>query len=639
MAELRKEKGPLADVWRLLVSTIILFASFLPPFSAPARARTVRIGVLAFRGAASAREKWRPTADYLSGRLRYRFEIVPLDFRQIGPAVKRHDVDFLIANPSIYVEMENRYGISRIATLKNLTPGNKGITVFGGVIFCRAGSGIKNLGDLRGKSFMGVDRASLGGWRMALLELGKKGINPYRDFSRLGFAGTQDAVVYAVRRGQADAGTVRTDVLERMSAKGVVRLGDFRVLDRRRYKHFPYLASTPLYPEWPFAKLRQTPDALSRQVALALFEMPAGSPAALRAGIAGWTVPLDYSPVLDLLKTLRMSPYRGYGKISMAGALRQYGLLLLLLSAALGFIIATIVYMIKLNRKLRQSGLVLEAAKEDLERKVTARTEELEALNRNLRQEISERRQMEGAHQDHIRFLQTLIDAIPAPVFYKNAQGVYLGCNRAFEELAGLGRDGIIGKSVHEVSPDNLAGLHSEADAGLGDSLGARTSESSLIYADGSRHEVIVYKAAFHNSGGGASSGAGMVGTILDITEHKGLEDALRESEGRFRAMIESEPQCVKLLDREGNMLAMNPAGLAMIEADSLEQVKGTKVFNLVVPEYRPAFRQLMDKVFIGEPGTLEFEITGLRGTNRKITTHAVPFRNAKGEITALLCI
>lgn len=114
-------------------------------------------------------------------------------------------------------------------------------------------------------------------------------------------------------------------------------------------------------------------------------------------------------------------------------------------------------------------------------------------------------------------------------------------------------------------------------------------------------------------------------------------EQALRESEHRLRTIIDAEPECVKMLAADGTLLDMNPAGLAMIEAGSLEEVQGRSVYPLVKPEYRAAFQALTEESFRGKTGTLEFEMVGLRGTPRWILTKAVPFRNAQGAITACL--
>ena len=112
-----------------------------------------------------------------------------------------------------------------------------------------------------------------------------------------------------------------------------------------------------------------------------------------------------------------------------------------------------------------------------------------------------------------------------------------------------------------------------------------------------------------------------------------------QENENLVRTIIESEPECVKLLARDGTLLDMNPAGLAMIEVESLAQVQGKSVYPLVVSDYRPAFEALTKRVLQGESGILEFEIVGLKGTRRFLETHAVPFRNTKGEIAAVLSV
>lgn len=125
----------------------------------------------------------------------------------------------------------------------------------------------------------------------------------------------------------------------------------------------------------------------------------------------------------------------------------------------------------------------------------------------------------------------------------------------------------------------------------------------------------------------------------LIAKELKRTQEKLAQSENMLRTIIESEPECVKLLAKDGTVLNMNPAGLKMIEADFLDQVRGQCIYPTIVPEHRQAYIALTERVFKGESGILEFEITGLKGTRRWLETHAVPLRDASDEIIALLAI
>ena len=120
------------------------------------------------------------------------------------------------------------------------------------------------------------------------------------------------------------------------------------------------------------------------------------------------------------------------------------------------------------------------------------------------------------------------------------------------------------------------------------------------------------------------------------------LERMTRElstREARWRAIFDAEPECVTLLAADGALIEMNAAGLRMIEADALDHVRDHQVDMLVVPEQRAQFRDLMTRVFAGESATLEFEIVGLRGTRRWLSTHATPLRDEQGHVTAMLGI
>jgi len=125
----------------------------------------------------------------------------------------------------------------------------------------------------------------------------------------------------------------------------------------------------------------------------------------------------------------------------------------------------------------------------------------------------------------------------------------------------------------------------------------------------------------------------------FDVTDRRRAEDALRDSESRFRTIVESEPECVKLLDTQGRLLDMNPAGLAMVEADDIEVLRGRPIIDLVAPEHRAAFTKLHQGVMAGGSATLEFEIIGLKGKRSWLETHAVPLRDTAGAIQAVLGI
>jgi PAS domain S-box-containing protein len=114
---------------------------------------------------------------------------------------------------------------------------------------------------------------------------------------------------------------------------------------------------------------------------------------------------------------------------------------------------------------------------------------------------------------------------------------------------------------------------------------------------------------------------------------------ALQQSEQRLRAIIDHEPEGVSVLAVDGALLDINPAGLRMIEAGSLEEIASQPMSRLVVEEHRAAFRDFTQKILRGESGILQFQITGLQGGSRWLETHATALRNEEGCVTGLLGI
>ena len=140
---------------------------------------------------------------------------------------------------------------------------------------------------------------------------------------------------------------------------------------------------------------------------------------------------------------------------------------------------------------------------------------------------ITERKEMDRKLQEAVLFQQRLIDALPVPVFYKDSEGRYLGCNRSFEEFFGKKKEQVTGKSVYELSPKEFADLYHEKDRALLQNPGIQIYESTVKDTGGVVHNVIFHKATFSNMDG---SVGGLIGAILDITDRKRAEVQLHAS-------------------------------------------------------------------------------------------------------------
>ncbi len=314
----------------------------------------IKIGVRAHRGTAAALKKWGPTIDYLNQSIpEQRFVLIPYKLTSgLNQAASRKDLDFFMTNPASYVEINKRYGATAIATLTNKRL-EEGYTRFGSAIITRSDrQDINSFKDLKGKSFMAVDDLGFGGWFVAWHEMRLHKIDPFKDFSLLTFAGgLQQEVVYAVRDGKVDAGTIRSDMLERMAAEGKIKLGDFKIISPKITPGFDFLHSTRLYPEWPFASMPHVSDELTQKVARTILSISQDSEAAKAGDYINWIEPLDYGSVDSLLRELGAGPYR-QKEITFVSFLKKYlGILLLILAITIVAALVT-AYTIRINRKL-----------------------------------------------------------------------------------------------------------------------------------------------------------------------------------------------------------------------------------------------------------------------------------------------
>jgi diguanylate cyclase (GGDEF)-like protein/PAS domain S-box-containing protein len=123
------------------------------------------------------------------------------------------------------------------------------------------------------------------------------------------------------------------------------------------------------------------------------------------------------------------------------------------------------------------------------------------------------------------------------------------------------------------------------------------------------------------------------------LNRSRQMEDKFRGVNTRLTTIIESEPECVKTISKDGTLLSMNPAGLALVEAESFDEVDGVTIYDLITPEHRDKYIELNKRVFEGESAVLEYEIIGLKGGRKWLDTHATPLFDNSGSIISHLAV
>ena len=163
-----------------------------------------------------------------------------------------------------------------------------------------------------------------------------------------------------------------------------------------------------------------------------------------------------------------------------------------------------------------------------------------------IQRDVTRRVAAEQALKEQVHLHRKLMDAIPNPVFFMNNDGFYADCNQALQTNIGLPRERILGKSVYDLHPRELAELYDHKDKQLLEEPGVQQYEGPCHFADGLQHHVIYNKATYVDSHGQI---AGLVGVVVDINDRKLAEDALQAERHKLFALLEMIPLVIALID------------------------------------------------------------------------------------------
>lgn len=362
-----------SPVWAQTASTPGASASSDIPSHHPNTA-VLRLGVLAYMGAEAAAQEWQGLQRYLETALpHYRHEILYGDLNTLKTAVAGGELDFVLTNPGQYVELETDYGIGRIATLEHGDLPASNIAVGAAVVALHDRGDLTTLDDLRGQVLAATAQDAFGGYQTVWREMAALGLEPERDLKAVRFTGfPMQGVLNAVESGQADAGIVRACLVESQPDWQA----RYKVLSARYEPELGCSVSTRLYPNWPFASLRDTPPTMAREVAIALLRM---NP---QANGMSWAVPADYQVVHDVFRELKIGPYAYLRGTSLGGLVRQYwpfGMLALLGLFFWGLYTARSEYLVRTRTAALEQALQERAA---VEQRMRAHQEQADHLAR-----------------------------------------------------------------------------------------------------------------------------------------------------------------------------------------------------------------------------------------------------------------
>jgi PAS domain S-box-containing protein len=263
------------------------------------------------------------------------------------------------------------------------------------------------------------------------------------------------------------------------------------------------------------------------------------------------------------------------------------------------------------------------------EQRVAQRTRELATTNESLRKEIAERKWAEEEFKKSELRKTAIVDSALDCIMTIDHEGRITEFNPAAERTFGYRRDEIVGKQLADtIIPRSLREQHLTGFArymATGESrVMGRRIEMMAVRADGT--ELPVELTITRSPLDGPPS---FTGYLRDISER-------RQSEESFRAIVETTPECVKIIARDGTLLRVNSAGVALAGAESADLVVGQSFYNFLAPEDRERYREFNEQICSGQKGFLEFAIINLRGERRQMETNAAPLRDNDGSIVQL---
>jgi diguanylate cyclase (GGDEF)-like protein/PAS domain S-box-containing protein len=206
-------------------------------------------------------------------------------------------------------------------------------------------------------------------------------------------------------------------------------------------------------------------------------------------------------------------------------------------------------------------------------------------------QEALEQTKWDQANANMDEFIRLMINIMPNPAFFKDAQGLYKGTNPAFEKLLGRSKNDIIGKTISDVAPAEIVQKHQEHDQSLLEKPGHQVYEAPLQAGDG-EHRVIFIKTTYERPDGTIG---GIIGILKDITQRLRSEEELEQLRRFSESTVQTMTEGLVLTDSEGKFTFVNPSAARMLGFTPLEMA-GREVRSFIPKDQQAILHRADEK-------------------------------------------
>ncbi|MGL6261169.1 sensor histidine kinase [Vibrio sp. WXL210] len=325
------------------------------------------VGVLALRGHRHTHEHWRPTLDWLESRIpNTRFHLYTYDFDLLEQEFLADQLDFVLTSPGQATTFARQFEVTGLATLKTGFSDLQSRSI-ASVVLVRENSPYKSFEDLSRKPMAAVDPKAFGGFLAFLYEIEQRNLATSSYFRNLTFTGPPtDNIIRSVISGEIEVAIVPACTYENMLLDGVIAKAKLRVINEQRPYNSSCAVSTPLYPNWTWAKTDRADDNIGKQVSQALMAMPEEHPAAKALYSIGWTFPVSNTDVDKVYKFLDMHPLQKHWQQRLLELAKRHYYVVMIMILAL---VAMTGYHLLLTYRFNQNRKQLEQSLDELKEK------------------------------------------------------------------------------------------------------------------------------------------------------------------------------------------------------------------------------------------------------------------------------